>query len=457
MGLAKPKIIEIQNRDFTDQEIKEIQKFLRHMLSGVKLDEYIKIFNYLDFYSIESYTQKVFTVKELLSFDRLKEILNRSHFEPINLFYSVNTYKEFKNASEDKLGAINNILIDIDYKKSFLKDLSKDDFINLLEREYFGIEIPCPSAVIYTGNNFHIDYKIKYPVNATSKAKSLAKRIQKEICKKLADFNADRSVNLTTSTRFLNTYNSKTMEKVTGKIYKDKLYELRELQNYLPELPSWYEKWKADKKDKPKKKKKIVNIFNLYSLLTSRLYDLEKIQELRNFSCHGYRELICFLYRNFAMQKGLIGDNPESAAKEAEKLMLQFNSRFKRPLMENHVESKTRNVERKQYNFRNENIITMLNITQEEQRELKTIITDEEYERRQKEYNRKRDELRKEKRKTIRRNEDGLTKKQKEKQKKINDIKELIEKNPTIKQKEIAEILGISIYKVSRYSKVLKG
>ncbi|SHK63122.1 hypothetical protein, partial [Tepidibacter formicigenes] len=192
MGLRQ-KISQLQYREFTDEEIKEIQKFLRHMLVRAKLDQYIKIFNYIDYYTSDTYTQRSFTVKELLSFKRLKQILNEGQFEPINLFYSVNTYKERKNACEANIKAITNILIDLDYKKSYFNKLSKDEFIKMMEYEYFGIEILCPSAIIYTGNNFHITYKIKYPVNATDKAKTLARRIQKEISNKLSDFNADKS------------------------------------------------------------------------------------------------------------------------------------------------------------------------------------------------------------------------------------------------------------------------
>ncbi|SHH55931.1 hypothetical protein, partial [Tepidibacter thalassicus] len=225
MGL-KQEISQLQYRKFTDEEIKEIQKFLRYMLIGVKLDQYIKIFNYIENYSSNIYTQRSFKVKELLSFKKLKQILNDGEFKPINLFYSVNTYKTYENSSEENLGFITNILIDIDYKKSFFKNLSKDEFMQMLECEYFGIEIPCPSAIIYTGNNFHITYKIKYPVNATDKAKTLARRIQKEISNKLSCFNADKSVNLTTSTRFIYTRNFKTMNTVSVKIYEDKLYKL---------------------------------------------------------------------------------------------------------------------------------------------------------------------------------------------------------------------------------------
>lgn len=448
MGLRQ-KINQLQHREFSDEEIKEVQKFLQHMLIGSNLKQYIKVFNNIDYYSNDVYTQRSFTGKEMLSFERLKYIMNEG-FEPINLFYSVNTYKSYENSSDSNIGQITNILIDIDYKKSYFNKLTKDEFIKMMEYEYFGTVIPCPSAIIYTGNNFHITYKIKYPVNATDRSKTLAKRIQTEISNKLSDFNADKSVNLTTSTRFIHTYNSKTMGGVSAKIYEDKLYELRDLKNYLPELPSWYDKWKEQKK-KNKGKKKVHNFFNLYNLLETRLRDLEKIQELRNYSCHGHRELICFLYRNFAMQVLLIGDSSESAAKEAERMMLEFNSQFKRPLIEKNVESKTRNVERKQYNFRNETIIKMLNIKDLEQRELKTIIDNNEYGRRQREY----DEKRKEERKKARRNEQGLTKREQEKQEKINAIKKLLEENPKIKQKEIAEKLEISQQMVSKYKKEL--
>jgi DNA-binding CsgD family transcriptional regulator len=149
------------------------------------------------------------------------------------------------------------------------------------------------------------------------------------------------------------------------------------------------------------------------------------------------------------MQSLLIGDSPEDAAKEAKRMMLEFNQRFKRPLIEKNVESKTRNVERKQYNFKNETIITMLNIKDHEQRELKTIISDEEYIRRQREY----DEKRKKERKKARRNEQGLTKREYEKKEKEKKIKKLISQG--LNKKQIAEELGISRQMVHRYIKNL--
>jgi predicted Co/Zn/Cd cation transporter (cation efflux family) len=148
------------------------------------------------------------------------------------------------------------------------------------------------------------------------------------------------------------------------------------------------------------------------------------------------------------MQSLLIGDSPKDAAKEAQRMMLEFNQRFKKPLIEKNVESKTRNIERKQYNFKNETIITMLNIKDHEQRELKTIIDDNEYMRRQREYDKRRDEIRKEKRKKARRNEQGLTKKQAElKELKIKII-ELREQK--LSYREIASKLNVSLGKVQR-------
>ncbi|SHH42354.1 hypothetical protein [Tepidibacter thalassicus] len=72
---------------------------------------------------------------------------------------------------------------------------------------------------------------------------------------------------------------------------------------------------------------------------------------------------LCVFYIEILLCKVfLIGDSPKDAAKEAQRMMLEFNRRFKKTLIEKNVESKTRNVERKQYNFRNEAIIEMLNI-----------------------------------------------------------------------------------------------
>lgn len=85
----------------------------------------------------------------------------------------------------------------------------------------------------------------------------------------------------------------------------------------------------------------------------------------------------------------------------------------------------------KGYNYKNETLIELYNITPEEQKQLKTIISlREKYDRNNK------------RRRLNRRNEDSLTPRQAKKQETINKVKSLHEQG--LKQVEIANKLSIT-------------
>ena len=135
---------------------------------------------------------------------------------------------------------------------------------------------------------------------------------------------------------------------------------------------------------------------------------------------------------------------------------LDFNNNFIKPLKERNVKSQTRSAEkafdewlkgenkgiynRGGYNYSNKTLIKFLKITEEEQKELITIIgKDEKYRRRNiKDRQKRRDDL-------------GLTKKQRE----LYELKEkIIElKNKNYNNTQIAKILNINRTKVIRLLK----
>ena len=68
---------------------------------------------------------------------------------------------------------------------------------------------------------------------------------------------------------------------------------------------------------------------------------------------------------------------------------------FRQPLSENEVIRATKSAEKvykdknKDYKYKNETLINLLEITDEEQKEMKTIISKDEYKKRNNEYNKK--------------------------------------------------------------------
>ena len=130
-------------------------------------------------------------------------------------------------------------------------------------------------------------------------------------------------------------------------------------------------------------------------------------------------------------------------------MTLELNEIFGQALPSREVEKATESAERaylskdKEYNYKNTTLIELLDISEEEQTQLKTIISTEE------KYKRNND-----RRKAERRTKQGLTKREQEKQEKIKKVKELKEQG--FKQREIAEKLGISIPMVKKYYAEIK-
>jgi hypothetical protein len=128
----------------------------------------------------------------------------------------------------------------------------------------------------------------------------------------------------------------------------------------------------------------------------ARILDLTKLVELRDYDVYGQRELICFLYRYWLC---CFLDDPDEALGST----LELNSQFKNPLRKREVEKATKSAQKawearsdKQaneeaikrgypgagYNIKNTKLIDWLDITDDEQRHLKTIIDGAEKRRR---------------------------------------------------------------------------
>ncbi|MTK10908.1 MAG: helix-turn-helix domain-containing protein [Clostridiaceae bacterium] len=127
-------------------------------------------------------------------------------------------------------------------------------------------------------------------------------------------------------------------------------------------------------------------------------------------------------------------------------MVLDFNKQFIEPLDDNEVIKATKSAEKcylskdKRYKYKNSTLIEILDITEEEQQKMKSIIGTKEKNERKKAAN-----------KVKRRNENGLTKREQEKQDRINDILKL--KELGLNQSEIARGLNISRQAVSRLFK----
>ena len=195
--------------------------------------------------------------------------------------------------------------------------------------------------------------------------------------------------------------------------------------------------------------KKVLFVHRKRSLYHARILDIIKLCELREYDLKGHRELILFLYRYYLCY---FTEDIEKALYDT----LELNSMFRQPLSEKEVVRATKSAEKvykdqnKDYKYKNETLINLLEITEEEQKEMKTIISDEEYKIRKRLRDR---EYQKKKYDESLKIEGKLTEKEKISQRRIK-IKDLLREG--LKQKDICLQLDISKDTYLRDRKYLK-
>ncbi|QPJ86701.1 DNA-binding response regulator (plasmid) [Sarcina sp. JB2] len=342
-------------------------------------------------------------------------------FDKDNVYITLNTfYKTYRRI--EYLKELNALFIDLDTYKT---DFTKEQILMNLNENYFGKNIPTPNFIIDSGRGLYLIWLIR---KVPSMALPLWKAVEEYFYRSLKEFGADRqALDATRILRIPGSINSKTHTEVKIIDNYDYLYDLREIQNeYMPELSE-----KAPiRRGRPKKVK---YIYRERSLYYARIQDLIKLCELREYNLKGHRELVLFLYRYYLCY---FTEDIEKSLNDT----LELNNMFKQPLREKEVLSATKSAEtvfkdqNKDYKYKNETLINLLEISDEEQKEMKTIISKEEYKRRDREYQKKKykEELE---------TQGKLTAEKKILQRRIK-IKDLLAKG--LKQKEIYLQLNIS-------------
>ena len=345
----------------------------------LRQEEYSEQINYLDILHSDSkgwitkaeincgYKQWHYRYNELLEQDFNQENVYIS----INTFYS--TFRRLEYIKELKAQ-----FIDLDiYKTGF----TKEQIIMHLEADYFNKSIPRPNLIIDSGRGLYLIWLLN---SVPSKALPLWKAVEEYLYSVLKPFGADRqALDPTRILRVPGSINSKSKTTVNVIEQYDYIYDLREIQNeYLPEL----EERKAKKKGRPSK---TVFIHRERSLYYARIQDIIKLCELREYDLKGHRELILFLYRYYLCY--FLEDTQKALGD-----VLELNREFIYPLSETEVIRATRSAEKvylsknKDYKYKNETLIELLVITELEETYMSTIISKNEYKRRDREYQKNR-------------------------------------------------------------------
>ena len=336
----------------------------------------------------------------------------------LNTFFS--TYRRLEYIKE-----LNALYIDLDYYKT---GFTKEQIIMNLEENYFNKSIPIPNFVIDSGRGLYLIWIIN---SVPSKALPLWKAVQEYFYNQLKSLGADRqALDATRILRVPGSINSKTKSVVNILDEYDYVYDLREIQKeFLEEL-------RPDEK-KRGRPKKINYIYRERSLYYARIQDITKLCELREYDLRGHREIILFLYRYYLCSF-------TEDVKRALDDVLELNSMFIYPLKENEVIRATRSAEKcyldknKEYKYKNDTLIELLEITEDEEIHMSTIISKYEYKRRKRIRDR---EYQQQKYKEVLKAKGQLTKAEQleEIRKKIKSLRE-----QGFKNKDIMKMLGIA-------------
>ena len=288
-----------------------------------------------------------------------------------NIYITLNTFfKPYRRL--ECIKELNALFIDLDYYKT---KFTKEQIIMNLEGNYFNKIIPATNYILDSGRGLALIWLIN---KVPSQALPLWKAIEEYLYNQLKEFGADRqALDATRILRVPGSINSKSKTVVSIIDEYDYIYDLREIQKeFLPEL-----KPKEKRKGRPKK---INYVYRERSLYYARIHDITKLCELREYDLRGHREIILFLYRYYLCS---FTEDTKKALED----VLELNSMFISPLKENEVIRATRSAEKcyldknKEYKYKNDTLIELLEITEIEETYMTTIISKNEYKRRHRE------------------------------------------------------------------------
>ena len=337
-----------------------------------------------------------------------------------NIYITLNTFfKPYRRL--ECIKELNALFIDLDYYKT---KFTKEQIIMNLEGNYFNKIIPATNYILDSGRGLALIWLIN---KVPSQALPLWKAIEEYLYNQLKEFGADRqALDATRILRVPGSINSKSKTVVSIIDEYDYIYDLREIQKeFLPEL-----KPKEKRKGRPKK---INYVYRERSLYYARIHDITKLCELREYDLRGHREIILFLYRYYLCS---FTEDTKKALED----VLELNSMFISPLKENEVIRATRSAEKcyldknKEYKYKNETLIDLLEITEYEETQMSTIISKSEYKRRDRVYQ-------KNKYQRKLKSEGKISEKEKLSQRRAK-IKDLLAEG--LKQKDICSQLNIS-------------
>ena len=388
----------------------------------------------LAFADEETWKEYIYRVKEISTQMTLFE-----NNQNINIYSSVNTFYQPKRNFEN-LYNLNALFCDIDCVNH---DISiKQAFKELISLWNDGI-IPEPSLVVNSGRGLHVYWHLQNCFASTKKEISFMPTYQAlldRFSQKLAFLGADfKSAEPSRVLGIPSTYNLKsgTQRKIIHpnlNLIEQGILHDKKIRYKIIELADLYLQKKEYREKKVTHEKRITK-FNELTLSHARMGDYKTLIGLRNNVKinDGYRNQLLYNYGLESIDYNKTKDNVLTS-------LIEINSLFRKPLLEKEVLGVAKSLVKSKFKkIKNITIIEQLEISTFEQESMRTLIEKEIKYARNVAY-----------KKSVRRNENGLTKREQSKE----DNTYLILDSYYIQnltRKKIAENLRISLSNVKKY------
>ena len=384
--------------------------------------------------------------------NRAVELVNHD----INVYHSNNSFSK-RQRGNATLYNINSLYIDLDCHDSIV-EVDYKRALEYLKTLFYDVKVPRPTYTVMSGRGFQLYWKIE---TAPKQAVYLWKLLQVRLAQELANIETyvagltvDNSCveDVSRIFRVVGSYNTESHTRSEIVDSCECVYSMSEIRDtYFEDLkPKQTSKSKTT--TQTKNKSVISYLYNSYSLQQARLNDLEKLIELRDGDLKGKRDELLYIYGWTVVGKKCTED---VFLRELEAL----NTLFKEPLTDSEINYKAKHIYNKHkskillkaepkhfyenfdvYIFRNDTIIKKLEITDDEQKHMTTLIAKRE------KYDRNNN-----RRKQSRRNEMGLTKRSQAKIDTRGKVQKLKEQG--LSQSKVAQQLGLGIATVKRHWK----
>ncbi len=361
-----------------------------------------------------------------------------------NAYVSLNSFKGYKRVSED-VWNYTSIYIDLD-GHNYAEDELEAAILRtkeVLGKAVDNKEILLPTMMTATGRGLGIYYVFERSianVDGSQKAIKFMKDIQNLLYRKYSEILSEKGLlevdpkvqDPSRVVRMPGSFNIKANKicrlLFVGTNKRDKIlyYSLNDIVQGC-HLDAYFAKRIEARAEQRKKKIVYIDAYRL-PFLTLRMQKLESLQELREYDCRGYREYMCFIYYNAAVQ--VLGST------EGSKMLEQFNNAFNEPISDKEIEHIIHVVESNEpsyggykgyYKLPDRYILETLEITEDENKVCRFGQSKRQIEREQtKEKNRL------------------------EKLKRADEIIKYVVDNPSVKYADIGSIFGISEATVKR-------